>query len=123
MDSLRCLSDLPFHRIPFTPKPIRTISGFFWNELADSNSNFIVAKIILVEGFDFLVCSKFNHMRTGLYMCMCCGLFAPTQFLSNVVVSLTINDNIYTSFIGDVEKHETIVEGQRRLEPNIMESV
>ena len=53
----------------------------FWNELGDSNSNFVVAKIIFFERFDFLVCSKFNHSHTMWpYMCLCCGLFVTTQF-------------------------------------------
>ena len=51
-------------------------------------------------------------------MYMCCGI-------SNVVVSLTIHDNMFIYlFIRDVaKKRETIVEGQRLLQPNIMESV
>ena len=35
--------------------------GSFWNQLADSNSIFFVAKIIFFERFEFLVCSKFNR--------------------------------------------------------------
>ena len=44
--------------------PLKTNSndfGEFWNYLADSNSNIVVAKIIFFERFEFLVCSKFNH--------------------------------------------------------------
>ena len=45
--------------------PLKTNSndfGCFWNQLADSNSNFVVAKILyFFERFEFLVCSKFNH--------------------------------------------------------------
>ena len=59
-------------------------------------------------------------------MCMCCGLFAPHNSISNVVVSLTIHDNMYATYtyvrdvsknmkhvlIRNVEKNETIVEGR-----------
>ena len=60
--------------------------GGFWNQLADSNSNFVVAKIFFLEGFEFLVCS-----------CECAVAFlCPRNSISNVVVSLTVHDNIYT---------------------------
>ena len=39
--------------------------GVLGNLLADSNSNFVVAKIIFFERFEFLVCSKFNHTPCG----------------------------------------------------------
>ena len=36
---------------------------------------------LFFEGFEFLVCSKFNHTHTMWpYMCLCCGLFVTTQF-------------------------------------------
>ena len=46
-----------------------------------SNSNFVVAKIIFFERFEFLVCSKFNHTHhVAVHVACACGLFAPTQF-------------------------------------------
>ena len=59
--------------------------GVFWNFLADSNSNFVVAKIIFFEGFQFLVCS-----------CECAvACLCPRNSISNVVVFVTIHDDIY----------------------------
>ena len=44
----------------------------------------------------------------------------PHSSISNVLVSLTIHDNTKI-FLGDVtKKHETIVEGQRLFQPNII---
>ena len=67
--------------LPFTIRPKINSNDFgcFWKKLADSNSNFVVANLICLQRFEFLVCSKFNHPQWS-YMCMCCGLFAPTQF-------------------------------------------
>ena len=33
-----------------------------------------------------------------LYLCMCCGLFAPTQFHFECCVSLMIHENIFLLF-------------------------
>ena len=47
--------------------------GCFWNQLADSNSNFVVAEIFF-EGLDFLVCSKFNHTHhVALHLHVMCA--------------------------------------------------
>ena len=52
--------------------------------LADTNSNFVVAKIIF-EGFEFLVCS-----------CECAvASLCPRNSISNVVASVTIHDDMY----------------------------
>ena len=60
--------------------------GWFWNKLADWNSNFVVAKIIFFEGFEFLVRS-----------CECAvACLYPRNSISNVVVSLTVHDDKYT---------------------------
>ena len=63
--------------------PLKTNSndfGCFWNQLADSNSNFVVAEIIFFERFEFFGVFKVQSHTMWLSMCMCCGLFAPTQF-------------------------------------------
>ena len=92
--------------LPCRPKPIRTILGGFWNYLSDSNSKFVVAEIRIFEGFEFLVRS-----------CECAvACLCPRNSISNVVASV-IHDDKY------IHIHETIVEGQRLLSPNIMESV
>ena len=68
--------------------------GGFWNLLEDSNSNFVVAKIIFFEGFEFLVCS-----------CECAvACLCPRNSISNVVAS-AIHDERNFHF------NETIVEG------------
>ena len=53
--------------------------GVLGNLLADSNSNFVVAKIIFFERFEFLVFKVQSHTMWP-YMCLCCGLFVTTQF-------------------------------------------
>ena len=64
-----------------------------------------------------------------LYMCMCCGLFVPIhKSISNVVASLMVHDDIFMYILFFKleicsKKHETIAEGQRFFQPNIMESV
>ena len=57
------------------PEIISDDFGSFAIFLADSNSIFVVAKIIIFGVF------KVQTHATRLYMSMCCGLFAPTQFL------------------------------------------
>ena len=50
------------------------------------------------ERFEFLVCSKFNHMQRD-YTCACVVACLHRHIsVSNVVVSLTIHDNKYTYF-------------------------
>ena len=53
--------------------------GSFWNELADSNSNFVVAEVIFWTIRIFGVFKVQSHTMWP-YMCMRCGLFVPTQF-------------------------------------------
>ena len=67
--------------------------GVFLNLLADSNWNFVVAKIIFFGRFEFLVCSKFNHMQCGRTCACAVACLHPHNSISNVVVSLTIHDN------------------------------
>ena len=46
------------------------VFGVFWN-LAESNLNFVVAKIIFFERFEFLVCSKFSdthHVAVNVHV-------------------------------------------------------
>ena len=51
---------------------------FFLNYLVGSNSIFVAAEIFF-ERFEFLV-SKVQSHTMWPYMCLCCGLFVPTQF-------------------------------------------
>ena len=51
----------------------------FWNLLADSNSN-LFSRIFFFERFDFFGVFKVQSHTMWPYMCLCCGLFVPTQF-------------------------------------------
>ena len=83
-----------------------------WNQLADSNSIFVAAEIIF-ERFEFLVCSKFNHMQRDCTCACAAACLHPHNSIPNVVVSLTIHDNICI-YVRDVAKnHETFVEGHK----------
>ena len=61
------------------PDPNSNDFSGFWNELADSNSIFVVAEIFLNDSNFWCVQSSITHTMWP-YMCMCCGLFAPTHF-------------------------------------------
>ena len=76
--------------------------GGFWNQLADSNSIFFVAKIIFFERFEFLVCSKFNHTQCGRTCACAVACLCPQNSNSNVVVSLTIHDDIKNIFMQEM---------------------
>ena len=65
--------------LPFAPKPIRTISGGYWNKFADSNSNFVAVKFFQNQ-FEFFGVFGVQSHTMWLYMCICCGLFVPTEF-------------------------------------------
>ena len=68
------------------------------------------------ERFEFLVCSKFNHMQRDCTCACAVACLYPHNSISNVVVTLTIHDNIFFDIQGDLaKKHESIVEGQRLL--------
>ena len=45
------------------------------------------------EQFEFFGVFKVQSHTMWPYMCLCCGLFAPTQSHSNVVASVTIHDD------------------------------
>ena len=101
------------HTIPFKTNS-NDFAGF-GNYLVDSNSNFVVA--IFFERFEFLVCSKFNHMQRDCTCACAVACLHPHNSVSNVVVSLTIHDheNIYINisiFMRCSKKHKTIVEGR-----------
>ena len=49
---------------------------------------------IFFEGFEFLVCSKFNHTQCGRACACAVACLRPHNSNSNVVVSLTIHDNL-----------------------------
>ena len=56
------------------------VLGGLGNQLADSNSIFVVAEILFFERFEFFGVFRVPPHATRLYICMCCGLFVPTQF-------------------------------------------
>ena len=74
--------------VPFRPKLIRTISGVFgsnWQVEFDFRR-----RGIFFERFEFLVCSKSDHMQRD-YTCACdVASLYPHNSISNVVVSSTI---------------------------------
>ena len=74
--------------IPFARKPIRTISGGFGITLEDSNSNLVNAEMSLLNDWRFLVRSCDCAVA-----CLC-----PRNSISNVVASVTIHDDIQTTF-------------------------
>ena len=50
---------------------------------------------IFFEGFEFLVCSKFNHTQCGPPCACAAACLHPHNSISNVVASVTIHDDIY----------------------------
>ena len=58
-----------------------------------STSIFVVA--IFFEGFEFLVCSKFNHMQRDCTCACAVACLHPRNSMSNVVVSLMIHYDTY----------------------------
>ena len=95
--SLRKGKSRPRHKEDKDTIPPETHSNIFWegfwNYLADSNSIFVVAKFVL-ERFEFLVCSNFNHMQRDCTCARAVACLHPHN-ISNVIVSLTIHDNIF----------------------------
>ena len=69
-------------------------------------------------------CVQSSITHNEAVQCACAvACLCPHNSISNVVVSVTIHD-ITNIFLGDVcKRHETIVEGRRLFQPNIMESV
>ena len=63
-----------------TIRPNSNEFGGFWSKLADSNSNFVVSEMICFERFEFFGVFKVESHTMWPYMCLCCGLFVPTQF-------------------------------------------
>ena len=67
----------------------------FWNKPADSNSNFVVAKIIFVKDSIFwCVQSSITHNVAVQWACAVACLH-PHNSISNVVASVTINDDTH----------------------------
>ena len=80
--------------IPFDRRTIRTISEVFWNVLADSNSIFVVTDFFFLNDSIFwCVQSSITHSEAVrvhvLWACL-----HPHNSISNVVVSVTIHDDI-----------------------------
>ena len=74
------------------PKPIRTISGFL-ELISRFEFDFSSLRNFFVR-FEFLVCSKFNHTQCSRTCACAVACLRPHNSISNVVVSLTIHDNI-----------------------------
>ena len=91
--------------IPCRPKPIRTISGFFWNYLADSNSNSSSQFFFLNDSNFWCVHSSITH-NVAVHVLV---LWLVCTHNSNVLASVTIHGDKYLHIC------ETIVEGQRLL--------
>ena len=53
---------------------------------------FVAAEIIF-ERFEILVCSKFNHTQCGRTCACAVACLCPHNYISNVVVSVTIHDD------------------------------
>ena len=66
--------------VTIRPKINSNDFGEFSNSLADWNSNFVVAEILFFERFEFFGVFKVQSHTMWPYMCLCCGLFVPTQF-------------------------------------------
>ena len=48
-----------------------------------------------LERFEFLVCSKFDHTQCGRTCACAVACLYPHNFISNVVASVTIHDDMY----------------------------
>ena len=69
--------------------------GGFWNQLADSNWIFFVAKIIFLNDSNFwCVQSSITH-TVAVHVHVLWPVCTHTISIPNVVVSVTIHDNIY----------------------------
>ena len=75
--------------------------GGAWNDLADSNSIFVVAEFFS-KRFEFLVCSHFNHMQRDCTCACAVACLHSLNSISNVVASVTIHDNIYMYFLKEM---------------------
>ena len=72
----------------------------------------------LISRFEFLVCSKFNHMQRDCTCACALACLHPHNSISNVVMSLDDSCKLYIKTYkrcSKKKKHETIVEGQRLL--------
>ena len=77
--------------------------------------------IFFLNDSNFLVCSKFNNMQQDCPCACAVACLCPHNSISDVVASVTVHDDMQI-FLRDVspKTHETVVEGQRFLQPNIM---
>ena len=84
---------------------------FFKENIFFSTSRRPPSALLFFEGFEFLVCSKFNHTQCRPPCACAAACLHPHNSISNVVASVTIHDNtcvyIYISIqicIGDAAK-------------------
>ena len=68
--------------------------GGFWNKLADSNSIFFVAKIIIFLNDSNFWCVQSSTTHSGRTCACAVACLHPHNSIPNVVVSVTIHDNI-----------------------------
>ena len=68
-------------QVTIRPKINSNDFGWFLELISRFEFEFCRRGNFFVNDSNFLVCSKFNHTQCGPYMCLCCGLFVPTQFL------------------------------------------
>ena len=77
--------------ITIRPKINSNDFGGFWNQLADSNSNFLVAEIKFFERFEFFGVFKVSsHTMCGRTCACAVACLHPHNSSSNVIVSVTI---------------------------------
>ena len=68
--------------------------GVFWNNQQIRIRISSLRKLFFFERFEFLVCSKFNHMQRDCKCACAVACLPPHNSNSNVVVSVTNHDNI-----------------------------
>ena len=106
-------------KIRFTIRPETNSNDFrgFWNQSPNSNSSFVAAEIIFLNDSNFFGVFKVqSHTQCGRTCACAVACLCPRNSISNVVVSLTIHDDMHTHIYKECSrKHETIVEGQRLL--------
>ena len=68
-----------FYKHTIRPETNSNDFGGFVNKVADSNSIFVAAEMFF-ERFRIFGVFKVQSHTMWPYMCLCCGLFVPTQF-------------------------------------------
>ena len=66
-----------------------------WESISRSEFDFRRCENYFSERFEFLVCSKFNHMQRDCTCACAVACLYPHKSISNATVSLTIHDNTF----------------------------